>query len=186
MPTPEQPNPSSTRPAAELVDGMQLIQHVESRSAADVPNNPSSDAPEPASTARRERDASPEPQFRTIAVRVDEQLHAQLSFIAQLAGNSISDEVRTAIEGRIASAQDDPALIARAQRVREQIEREATARSAAIAGFMGQKAVTATLSDPESEQTRVSATSAQSRPGATASSGSRTRGRRSQTKDEPR
>lgn len=78
-----------------------------------------------------------EQQFRTIAVRVQESLHTQLSFIAQLAGTSLSEEIRTAIETRIAGAQDDPDLIARANKAREEIEREAAARSAALAGFMG-------------------------------------------------
>lgn len=82
-----------------------------------------------------------EQQFRTIAVRVQESLHTQLSFIAQLAGTSLSEEIRTAIESRIATAQDDPELIARAQAAREEIEREAAARSAALAGFMGSTAV---------------------------------------------
>lgn len=84
-----------------------------------------------------------EQQFRTIAVRVEENLHTQLSFIAQLSGSNLSEEVRKAIEVRIATAQDDPELVAKAQRAREEIEREAKARSAAIAGFMGQAAVAA-------------------------------------------
>ena len=85
-----------------------------------------------------------ERHFKTIAVRVEENLHTQLRFIAQLGGSSIADEIRDAIERRIATAQDDPELIARAQQAREQIEREAAARSAAIAGFMGPTAVTGT------------------------------------------
>ncbi|MFT4263163.1 MAG: hypothetical protein QM572_07270 [Nocardioides sp.] len=82
-----------------------------------------------------------EQRFRTVAVRVEDTVHAQLSFIADLAGTSLSEEVRRAIEGRIASAQEDPALIERAQQAREQIEREAAARAAAIAGFMGKPIV---------------------------------------------
>jgi len=56
-----------------------------------------------------------EQQFRTIAVRVQESLHTQLSFIAQLAGSTLSEEIREAIEKRIATAQDDPELIKKAQ-----------------------------------------------------------------------
>jgi hypothetical protein len=95
-----------------------------------------------------------EQHFKTIAVRVREDVHAQLSFITQLTGNSLSDEIRRAIEGRIASAQDDPALIARAQQAREQIEREAAARTAAIAGFMGEKATTAAADSPAQRSQR--------------------------------
>ncbi|MHB1801868.1 MAG: hypothetical protein ACYCU5_09490 [Actinomycetes bacterium] len=84
-----------------------------------------------------------EQHLKTIAVRVEEGLHAQLRFIAHLNGSSITEEIRRAIENRIATAQDDPDLVARAQQVHEEIEREAAARAAAIAGFLGKPAVSA-------------------------------------------
>jgi len=56
---------------------------------------------------------------------------------AQLNGGTLTDEIKTAIGARITTAQSDPELIARAQEVREQIEREAKARQAAIAGLFG-------------------------------------------------
>ncbi len=83
-----------------------------------------------------------EQHLKTLAVRVEESMHAQLRFIAQLSGTTISEEIRRAIEHRITTAQDDPELIARAQQAREEIEREAAARSAAIAGFIGTTALT--------------------------------------------
>jgi plasmid stability protein len=86
-----------------------------------------------------------EKHLRTLVVRLDEGIHARLQFIAQLRGSSISDEIRRAVENRIETAQDDPDLIARAQEVREEIEREAAARSAAIAGFLGSPAVEAAV-----------------------------------------
>lgn len=89
---------------------------------------------------------------KTIAIRVDESLHAQLRFIAQLSGSTITDEIRRAIETRIATAQDDAELIARAQEAHDEIEREAAARSAAIAGFLGKPAVTA-AAEPAIENT---------------------------------
>jgi hypothetical protein len=89
-----------------------------------------------------------EQHLKTLAIRVEEGLHAQLRFIAQLNGSSITEEIRRAIENRIATAQDDPDLIARAQEAREEIEREAAARAAAIAGFLGKPAVTTTTSEP--------------------------------------
>jgi hypothetical protein len=89
-----------------------------------------------------------EQRYKTIAVRVEEQLHTQLQFISDLASTSLSEEVRRAIQNRIESAQDDPALIERAQHVREQIEREAAARTAAIAGFMGHTATDAVVEKP--------------------------------------
>jgi len=99
---------------------------------------PIEDMPEP-------EQAEPQEQhLKTLAVRVEESLHAQLRFIAQLSGTTITEEIRRAIENRITTAQDDPELIARAQQAREEIEREAAARSAAIAGFIGTTAAAAT------------------------------------------
>src|SRR6266571_4117143 len=80
-------------------------------------------------------------RFKTLGVRVDEELHAQLTFIAQLTGNTIADEIRNSIEARVQAAQADPDLIARAEEVRAQIEREAQARQQAIAGLFGKLAV---------------------------------------------
>lgn len=95
-----------------------------------------------------------EQQVKAIAVRVQEGLHAQLSFIAQLSGTSISEEIRRATETRITTVGDDPELIARAQQVRDQIEREAAARTAAIAGFMGHGAVALAAVDDTTSRSR--------------------------------
>ena len=102
-------------------------------------------------------EGKPEPQqqdqeqhLKTLAVRIEEGLHAQLRFIAQLNGSTITEEIRKAIEHRIATAQDDPDLIARAQQARDEIEREAATRAAAIAGFLGKPAVTTTTNQPNS------------------------------------
>lgn len=86
--------------------------------------------------------------YKTLAVRLEEATHARLQFIAQLSGNSIADEIRGSIETRIALAKDDPDLIARAEAARTEIERQAAARSAAIAGFLGQPAVAEAANEP--------------------------------------
>lgn len=87
---------------------------------------------------------NPEQQrYKTIAVRVEERLHSQLQFIANLSGTTITDEIRTAIDHRITTAQEDPELQARALAAQQEIEREAAARTAAIAGFIGHTAAAA-------------------------------------------
>jgi uncharacterized membrane-anchored protein YjiN (DUF445 family) len=78
-----------------------------------------------------------EQRFKTLGVRIEEGLHAQLTFIAQLTESTIADEIRRSIEARVQSAQSDPELIARAEAVRTQIEREAEARKQAIASLFG-------------------------------------------------
>jgi hypothetical protein len=95
-----------------------------------------------------------EQRYKTLAVRVDENLHTQLRFIAQLSDTSITEEIRRAIEHRIATAQDDPALIARAQQAQQEVEREAAARSAAIAGFIGKPATDAAVEQPTASSSK--------------------------------
>lgn len=89
-----------------------------------------------------------EQRYKTLAVRLEEGLHAQLRFIAQLSGTSIAEEIRLAVQSRITAAQDDPELAARAEEVRQEIEREAASRAAAIAGFLGGPALAATVEEP--------------------------------------
>lgn len=82
-------------------------------------------------------------QYKTLGVRVDNDLHARLSFITQLRGGTLNGEIVQAIRGHVETAQADPDLIAKAAEVREQIEREARARQAAIAGMFGSVATSA-------------------------------------------
>lgn len=102
-------------------------------------------------TLQETPEAQEELRRKTLAVRLDEHTHAKLAFIAQLSGSSIADEIRRSIEHRIAAAQDDPDLIARAEHVQQQIEREAQARAAAIAGFLGSSAVGAAEAAPDTD-----------------------------------
>ena len=74
---------------------------------------------------------------KTLAIRLEPDLHAQLSLIAQLRASTITDEIRTAIEAHIALARTAPELAAQAGSVLEDIEREAVARRAAIATLFG-------------------------------------------------
>ena len=71
--------------------------------------------------------------MKTLAIRLEEDLHAQLSVLAQLRDSTITDEIRAAIEGHLEASKHDPALTSRAQAVLDDIERDARARQAAIA-----------------------------------------------------
>ena len=93
--------------------------------------------------------AAPEQQrFKTLGVRIEEGLHSRLSFIAQLSGNTLADEIKGSIEARVRAAQQDPDLVARAAAVQAELQREAEARREAIAGFFGQTALTETVEQP--------------------------------------
>lgn len=94
-------------------------------------------------------------RFKTLGVRLDEGLHAQLSFIAQLTGNTLADEIRSSIEARVAAAQEDPDLIARAESVQAEMQREAEARRRAISGFFGHIAVDSVSNESDSTVRRT-------------------------------
>ncbi len=91
-------------------------------------------------------------RFKTLGVRLDEELHAQLAFIAQLTGTTITDQIRLSIEARVHAAQDDPELINRAAAVRAEIEREAEARKQAIAALFGELAVSGEVAPKPGER----------------------------------
>ena len=74
---------------------------------------------------------------KTLAIRLEPELHAQLSLIAQLSGSTITDEIRAALEAHIETVKANPALAGRADSVLEDIEREAAARREAIATLFG-------------------------------------------------
>lgn len=76
--------------------------------------------------------------IKTIAIRLDLDLHAQLSLIAQLRGATITDEIRKALEAHITAAKTAPELAAQAGTVLDDIERDALARRNAIATLFGQ------------------------------------------------
>lgn len=74
-------------------------------------------------------------QLRTLAVRITEDLRAQLDIIAQLTGRSTTEEIRLALEHWIDKTKSDPEVLKKAKAVRAEIEREAQTRRNAIAAI---------------------------------------------------
>ena len=77
-------------------------------------------------------------RYKTLGVRLEEELHARLSFIAQLSGSTITDEIRTAIATHVEAKAADQDLAGAAAELLEEIERDAAARREALAGLLGQ------------------------------------------------
>jgi len=71
-------------------------------------------------------------QLRTLAVRITEELRAQLDIIAQLTGRTATEEIRLALEHWIDKSKADPAVLKKAEAVRAEIERDAATRRNAI------------------------------------------------------
>jgi len=76
-------------------------------------------------------------QLRTLAVRITEDLRAQLDIVAQLTGRSTTEEIRLALEHWIEKTKSDPAIQKKAEAIRTEIEREAQTRRNAIAAIFG-------------------------------------------------
>ena len=75
--------------------------------------------------------------MKTLAIRLDDDLHAQLSVIAQLGELTVTDAIRQAIEQWIEQQRSAPELTSRAQYVLDEIERDAAQRRSAIATLFG-------------------------------------------------
>ncbi|MEU4706748.1 hypothetical protein AB0G00_09960 [Nocardia salmonicida] len=97
-------------------------------------------------------------QDKKLAVGLNPHRHTQLSWVAKLRGNTLTQEFLDAIDAHIEAAKQDPELLSQAAKVREEIEREARAR---------QEAIDALFTAPSE-----------------IASGTRTRSRRSQKNDE--
>ena len=81
-------------------------------------------------------------QLRTLAVRISEDLRAQLDIIAQLTGRSATEEIRLALEFWIEKTKADPEILKKAQQVQQEIERRAQTQRGAIAAIFGGDATT--------------------------------------------
>jgi hypothetical protein len=82
--------------------------------------------------------------FKTIGVKLPDDVHAQLVLIASLDGMSLTDAIRQAIDGYIERKKGEGDLAARAAQALDEIEREAAQRRDALHALFGQHAQAAT------------------------------------------
>ena len=75
--------------------------------------------------------------MKTLAIRLDDGLHAQLIVLAQLRESTITEEIRLALESHLEGCRDNPELTGRAQAVLDEIERDSQSRQAAIGALFG-------------------------------------------------
>ena len=78
--------------------------------------------------------------MRTVAIRLEEELHAQLGMIAKLEELTLTDALRQAIEQWIQERRNNPELQARAAAILAEIEGEAATRKGAIEALLGNEA----------------------------------------------
>lgn len=72
-----------------------------------------------------------------MAIRLEEEISAQLSVLAHLENRTVTDLIREAIGGLIERKRSEGDLAARAEAVLAEIDREASERKSAIASLFG-------------------------------------------------
>ena len=81
--------------------------------------------------------------MRTIAIRVEDELHELLTLLARLAERPLAAEIREAIDEHVARKGNTDALAAQAQQALDQIDAEATNRRKAIESLLNKGSGTA-------------------------------------------
>ncbi|RNI23079.1 type II toxin-antitoxin system VapB family antitoxin [Flexivirga caeni] len=74
---------------------------------------------------------------KTLAIRLDGDLHNQLTILAKLTGISITDAIRTAIEKEVEAMAANPETAAKASKFQDAIARQADEQRAAIEALFG-------------------------------------------------
>lgn len=80
--------------------------------------------------------------MKTLAIRLEDEQHARLTILAKLAGASITDTIRDAIEAHLVSLAANPEISAKADELSAEINREADEQRSAIAALFGTPATT--------------------------------------------
>lgn len=70
--------------------------------------------------------------IKTLAIRLEAELHARLTMLARLRGDSVTDLIRQAIETRLDELAADPDLAVKARQLQSEIEREANEQRDAL------------------------------------------------------
>jgi predicted transcriptional regulator len=87
--------------------------------------------------------------MKTLAIRLEEEQHAQLGMIAKLEELTVTDAIRQAIDQWIELKRSNPELQARAEAVLADIEQEAATRRGAINALLGEKGTKTRSPSPE-------------------------------------
>jgi len=93
--------------------------------------------------------------MKTMAIRLDDDLHARLTILARLSETTVTDAVREAIEAHVERLAADPTISAKADAMADEIERDARDQRAALAGLFG-KGTTGDEAELPSSAARVS------------------------------
>jgi DNA-binding NarL/FixJ family response regulator len=76
---------------------------------------------------------------KTLAIKLEDDTHAQLTILAQLEEMPVSDALKQAVDGYITSKRSQPELKARLESVLANIERDAATRREAITSLFSEE-----------------------------------------------
>jgi predicted transcriptional regulator len=76
---------------------------------------------------------------KTLAIKLEDDTHAQLTILAQLEEMPVSDALKQAVDGYITSKRSQPELKARLESVLADIERDAATRREAITSLFSEE-----------------------------------------------
>ena len=75
--------------------------------------------------------------MKTTAIRLDDELHLQLTVVAQLSGTTVTDAIRQAVHDYIDKLTTDGELASKAQAVLHDMEQDLADRRTAIEALFG-------------------------------------------------
>lgn len=75
--------------------------------------------------------------MKTLAIRLEDELHARLTILSKVSGQSVTDTIRTALEEHLTALATQPDIAAKAQALTAEIEREAAEQLSAIQALLG-------------------------------------------------
>ncbi|KHJ74260.1 DNA-binding protein [Rhodococcus sp. Chr-9] len=75
--------------------------------------------------------------MKTLAVRLDDELHARIGMLSKLSGMTVTDTIRTAIEKHLDTLANDPAITAKAEELRAELEKDAELQRQALSALFG-------------------------------------------------
>lgn len=95
--------------------------------------------------------------MKTMAIRLTDEISAQLTLVAQLEATSVAELIRQAIDQLLADKRDHGDLAAKAEAALAEIDQEAQARRDAIQALLGPAAAPAEQPQPKTGRGRKSA-----------------------------
>ena len=75
--------------------------------------------------------------MKTLAVRLDDELHARIGMLSKLSGTTVTDTIRTAIENHVEVLASDPTITAKAEELTAEIDKEAELQRQALKALFG-------------------------------------------------